>query len=64
MPNTATMTPTTPAMPITMTLELPMRRGMLRRFIAVTAPIWFRTLMLKSFRVVSRLPVAGCGPGG
>src|SRR5260221_14511940 len=59
MPNTATMTPTTPAMPITMTLELPRRRGILRRFIAVTAPIWFRTLMLRSFRVESRFEVPG-----
>jgi hypothetical protein len=39
MPNTEITTPTTQAMPITTTLDAPIRLGMLLTFIAVTAPI-------------------------
>jgi hypothetical protein len=48
MPKIETTTPTTPAMPITTTLELPSRRGMLCRFMPTTAPICRKTLMVAS----------------
>jgi len=42
----AISTPTTPAMPATMTIEMPRRSGMVRTFIAVTAPTCCRTLAM------------------
>src|SRR5690349_7921737 len=42
-PNTDRITATTPAMPTTMTLELPMRCGTLRKFMAVTEAICLNT---------------------
>ena len=38
-------TATAPAMPMTITSELPSRRGMFRRFMAVTASVWLMKLM-------------------
>ena len=46
MPSTETSTPTTSAMPSTITLDVPQRDGTLRRFIAVTAPISRNRLMI------------------
>src|SRR5580658_720488 len=45
---TETSTATTPAMPMTMTSEVPSRCGMLRRFIRVTVPIWRNRLIALS----------------
>src|SRR6185503_15327861 len=52
-PKTERITATTPAMPTTMTLELPMRCGTLRRFIAVTEAICLNTLPTPRYRVRS-----------
>ena len=41
-------TPTAPAMPMTITSELPSRRGMLRRLAAVNATVWRMKLMRSS----------------
>ena len=43
--STEISTPTTPAMPITMTSDVDRRCGMLRKFIAVMAPICLKRLM-------------------
>lgn len=48
MASTEISTATTPAIPMTMTIEVPRRCGRLRRFIAVTAPIC-RNIFISSF---------------